>query len=729
MAAEPGEAASHPLHAVLAPHAVAVIGASADPTKRGYQAIRALRDAGFAGSIFPVNPRGGEILGLRVVASVQDLPGDVDLALVCTPAASIPGVLETCAAQGIRGAVVLALGFAESGEAGAALERDVAAVAKRTGIRVVGPNTSGILNLRVGLNLVGLRTARPGRIGILVQSGNVLLGLVNDLAARFDEGVSLVVGMGNQTDIGAREYLDYLDRDTGTKAIAMYVEGVQDGAAFIEVARRVVRRTPVVVLKGGRTDAGRSAARSHTGSIAGEYAAFRAALRQAGVVEATRTDELAALVTSLAWQPAGIPGKGVVVLSDGGGHATLAADALSDMGVPTATLSEMTRTALRSLLGPAAAVANPVDLAGASDRDPPVFAEALRIVLSDDAVGGVLVAGLFGGYAIRFAPEIAAAETAAAGSMGEHARTAGKPVVLHSLYATSGSRPIATLLRTGIPVIESLEVAARCIAALIERGRLLAASSETAPQRATPARPAGDPLASARADGRDALLETEARALVEGFGVTLAPAALCTTSDEAAEAASRFGGRLVLKAVSPAAPHKTEAGGVALGVMPAGAAAAFEQVTASVRAYAHARERAPDLRGVLVMPMLERPVAEVLVGVRRDPSFGPVLTVGVGGTLTELIADVALRVLPVDESDVEAMLEETRLGRLLAGWRGAAAADRGALVRLILAFADAARTYPALAELEANPVFAGVDGAVAVDVRGFLVDRKSLPPM
>lgn len=715
-------AEAHPLEPVLAPGSVAVIGASADTTKRGFQAIRALRDAGFHGSILPVNPRGGEILGLPVYATVEDLPEVPDLALVCTPAASIPSVLETCAAKGIRGAVVLALGFAESGADGAALERAVADVARRTGIRVVGPNTSGVLNLRVGLNLVGLRNARPGRIGILVQSGNVLLGLVNDLAAKFEEGVSLVVGMGNQTDIGAREYLEYLDRDRGTRAIAMYVEGVQDGHAFVQVAREVVRRTPVVVMKGGRTDAGGHAARSHTGSIAGEYAAFHAAMRQAGIIECVRTDELAALVVTLAWQPAVEAGKGVVVLSDGGGHATLAADALSDLGVPSARLADATRERLRALLGPAAAVTNPVDLAGAADRDPAVFAEALRLVLADDAVGGVLVAGLFGGYAIRFAAEIADAERDASAAMGEFARAAARPVLLHSLYATSGSEPIGTLLRAGIPVIESLDTAARCLGALVTRGHTLAAARGIRAEDEEP--DLVGVLDAALAEGRDTLLETEARALVERAGVPVAPGVFCRSAEEALAAAADWG-RVVVKAVSTGAPHKTEAGGVLLDVGHREAGEAFETVVNRVRAWAHAQRIDPGIRGALVMPMLERPVAEVLVGVRRDASFGPVLTVGVGGTMTELLADVALRVLPVSEDDVREMLQETRLARLLAGWRGGPVADRDALVRCILAFARVAR-HPDLAEIEANPVFALPDRALAVDVRAFL-DRKRLP--
>ena len=718
MAAEPSGTASHPLHPILSPSAVAVIGASTDPAKRGFQAVRALREAGFSGAILPVNPRGGEILGLPVFPSIEALPRVPDLALVCTPAASTPAVLEACAAKGIRGAVVLALGFAESGEAGAVLERSVAEVAARTGLRVVGPNTSGVLNLRAGLNLVGIRDLKPGSIGVLVQSGNVLLGLANDLASKFHEGISIAVGMGNQTDIGAREYLEYLSVEPNTRALAMYVESVRAGREFLEVARQVTRRVPVVLLKGGRTDAGRTAARSHSGVMAGEYNVFCAAMLQAGVTLAERTDELAPLAVTLAWQPPVVAGRGVVVLSDGGGHATLSADTLTEMRVPLATLSEATQHRLRALLGPAAAVTNPVDLAGASDRDPAVFAEALRIVLEDELVGGVLVAGLFGGYAIRFDAGISAAESAAAETMAGSARALQKPVVIHSMYAAWGGEPIHRLLRNHVPVIESLEVAARCIGVLVERGRTLA--RPLAPFRMFEPPRSSPVIANARADGRDLLLETEARQIVEECGVEVAPAALCETPEAAAEYALRLGTPVALKAVSPSAPHKTEAGGVALNVAPGSVAETFARVRASVRAYAQGRALPDDFRGALVMPMLDQPIAEALVGVRHDPSFGPTLTVGVGGTLTELVRDVAIRVLPVTGADIEDMLSETRLDRLLAGWRGGPAADRAALVRLIQAMTAPILVFPEIAELEANPVFVGSSTAVAVDVRGFL---------
>jgi acetyltransferase len=314
---------------VFRPRSVAIVGASHDPTKRGYQAVRALLEAGYAGPIYPVNPRGGELHGVRVHKSLDEIPRVPDLALVCTPAATVPEVLEACSARGIPAAVVLALGFAETGAEGAALEDVVRAVVRRTGIRVVGPNTSGILNLPFGLNLIGARGARPGRIAVLVQSGNMALSLLNQSAASEHEGISICVGAGNQVDLGMADYLEYLTNDERTAAIAIYVESFREGRRFFEIARDPRREKPIVLLKGGRSHAGEAAARSHTGALAGEYAVAQAAFRQAGIIEVRRTDELFAVAETLVRQP---PAEnGIAVLSDGGGHATLAIDALSEL--------------------------------------------------------------------------------------------------------------------------------------------------------------------------------------------------------------------------------------------------------------------------------------------------------------------------------------------------------------------------------------------------------------
>jgi acetyltransferase len=716
------------LDPVLRPRSVAIIGASSDPTKRGHQAVRALLDAGFGGRIIPVHPAGGELLGLAVARGPADLETPADLILVCTPGGTVPAVLTEWAAAGARGAVVLAAGFAESGESGAALEAAVREVSQKTGIRVVGPNTSGILNPRIGLNLIGMRGVRPGPLALLVQSGNMALQLVTEASTRSSQGFSLVVGVGNKTDIRFWEYLEYLAHDPDTRAILMHVEGFRDGRRFLEVARRSTPLKPVVLLKGARTASGGAAARSHTASIAGSWDVLRAGLRQAGVVEVTRTDELFHVGETLATQPVPAAGRGFAILSDGGGHATLAVDTLQERGAGLAALSPGTRESLRSLLGPAAAVANPVDLAGAADRDPQVFARALEILCGDPAVGGVLVVGLFGGYAIRFAESLLTAEIEAARAMGRIAKFAGTALIVHTLYAHRRTEPLRQLGEAGVPVIESLDVACACLEALVRRSDLLARdrgradpwSAARSPAPAT-ARPEPEPIRAARSENRTTLTEPEARSLLEAAGAPLIPAVFCPSAADAVEAARSCGGPVAVRVVSPAAPHKTDAGGVALGVSGDDeVAAAFRLVTSAVEAYAARRGIDADIRGVLISPMAEPPLAELLIGVMRDAQFGPVLTVGAGGIAVEAVRDAALRVLPVDAAEVAGMIGELRLSPVLDGLRGRPAAFRDGIVAAALAIAAAALANPAVAEIEVNPLFVYGDRVLGLDARAYL---------
>ncbi|HEX6132722.1 MAG TPA: acetate--CoA ligase family protein [Longimicrobiales bacterium] len=715
------QARPHGLDVLLRPSSIAVIGASRDSTKRGHRALQALRDAGYGGRVIPVHPAGGELLGWPVARGPGDLAAPPDLALICTPAPTVSTVLEEWAVAGTRGAVVLASGFAESGEAGAQLERDMRDVIARTGIRVIGPNTSGILNVSLGLNLIGVAGVAEGPISLVVQSGNLALALMTEAAAT-GPGFSLVVGVGNEADVGFHELLDFLETDERTRVVVVHAEGFRNGAAFLAAARRLAATKPVVMLKAGRTLHGDASARSHTGAIAGSYAALHAGLRQAGVIEVLRSDELLPVAAALAAQPGVAAGRGIAVLSDGGGHATIAVDYLHERGVYPATLRESTASGLRALLGRAAAVGNPIDLAGAADRDPLVFARTLELLAADEGVGAILLVGLFGGYAIRFSPALLDAEIDVAHRLVASARQAGVALVVHSLYADRRSLPLRILREAGVPVHGSLEVACRSVHALLERGALVHRLLHTPPP-SPPALPdiaAADPFRQARDEGRTALLETEARELAEAFGVPLVPAVFCTTPAEAGTAAARIGGPVAVRIVAPAVPHKSESGGVALDTPVAHVESAARRVLESVGAWCREQDVEPDMRGVLVSPMLAAPIAELLVGIVRDPQFGPVLTIGGGGTDVELQRDTATRILPVDEAEIDEMLRSLRVAPVLAGYRGRAAADRGAIRRVVLALARCALACPALAEVEANPVFVYPDRAVAVDLRMFI---------
>jgi acyl-CoA synthetase (NDP forming) len=708
------------LDPIFAPRSVAVVGASRDPAKRGYQAVRTLMEGHFAGQVYPVNPNGGDLLGLPVARSVDDLVEPPDLAFVVTPASTVPGILDACARRGARGAVVSASGFRETGEAGASLEHDITEVVHRTGIRLVGPNTSGIFNTDVGLNLVGVRDVPKGRIALLSQSGNVALDVINEATNR-GCGMSIYAGVGNETDIAFHEYLEYLEDHEPTSVILMYVEGFRDGRRFIDVARRVSMKKPIVLLKGGRSNRGVAAARSHTGAIAGSYPVLRATLRQGGVSEVQRSDELLSVAVTLASQPPLPSGTDVVVLSDGGGHGTLAADALAALGVPLTTLRDETKERLRALLGGAASVENPVDVAGAADRNPAVLADAVEILAEDPGAGGIFLVGLFGGYAVRFADELVDIECEAAGRMAEVMAHAAKPLVVHSLYAARRPEPLRRLGRAGVPVVGSLEVGSRCLRAAHARGLHLG-QQPVSLVRPKPRREQPAAIVAARRERRTAMMETEVRELLLEYQVPLAEGTLCRSAGEVTAAIERGGGLAALKVVAPTIPHKTEVGGVVLNVAASEGAAAFQRILRAASTYVVDHGLVPDVRGVLVMPMLPPPVAELIVGVRHDAQFGPVLTTGAGGIGVEIHHDAALRGLPIGRPEVFEMLDETRTSALLNGYRGRPAVNREVLADLILGIAACALAHPELEELEANPVFAYADRAVVVDARAFLKD-------
>lgn len=713
---------------VLAPRSIAVVGASKDPTKRGHQVVKALLAGPFQGPIHPVNPAGGELLGLKVATGLDELTGQVDLAVLCTPAGAAPSVVEACGRAGVAGAVVLALGFGEMGGDGARLEGELRSAARRWGVRVIGPNTSGMLNLGVGLDLIGVPGVRRGPLALVAQSGNITLSLLQEAAATGGVGFSVCVGVGNEIDVGYHEHLEYLAGDPDTRAILVYAEGIRDGRSFLDAARRVSRVKPVALLKGGRTRAGEASARSHTGSVSTSHDVFRTALRQAGVMELSRSDELLAVGTALALQPPVPCGTGVAILSDGGGQATLAADALTGAGVELATLATETRGRLSALLPPAASVANPVDVAGACDRNPGLFAPLLQILLEDPAVGGVLVVGLFGGYAVRFARELEEGEAGAAESMVTSARGSGKAVVVHSIYGETGTSPLRRLMEGEVPVIRSLDTACRAVSALWERGRLLARDrggegdvrSGRAEGTTLPGSGA-DALLEARRRGRTTLLETEVRAILSERGAPLVPALLCRTAAEAGEAARGLKGQGCLKVVSTTISHKSDAGGVILGIRGADeAASAFRRMVRSVNRYARAIPMSPGIEGALLSPLLEPPGIELLVGARHDPLFGPVLTVGAGGTAVEVLRDVSTRVLPLEPGDAREMLDELRVAPLLKGHRGSPPLDLAGVERVMEAVARAIVEVPGLEEVEVNPLFVYQDRVAVVDARGFL---------
>ena len=714
---------------IFEPSSIAVVGASADPAKRGHQILRALAEAEYPGRVYPVNPRGGTILDHPVVPSVEELPNGVDLAVLCTPAAAAPGIVRACGSRDVGGAVVLAVGFGESGAEGRALEEELRTAGRESGVRIVGPNTSGLLNLGRGVNLVGARGVRAGGLAVLVQSGNMALALMTEVTERSWDGISLYVGVGNEVDLGFAEALDYLGSHEGTHAVLVYAEGFRDPAAFLEAAARVSRKKPVVALKSGRTARGAEAALSHTGSVAGPYRRLSAGMAQAGVVELRRTDELLHVGETLGRQPLPRPGSGIAILSDGGGQGTLAVDLLVESGAPLAVLGPSTREALRALLGPAAAVSNPVDLAGAADADPEVFAQALEILVADPAVGSVLLIGLFGGYGIRFSDRLLEGERAAAEAMAARARSAGCALVVHTMYALHRSAPLAELGGRGVPVVASLDVACRCVAELHRRSRWLERPSWPYPLVAGSGRGATDGtrqgpdehavVARARREGRTLLTEPEARQVMSDHGVGFGPSEVADSADAAVAAFRRLGGPVAMKLVSWRITHKSDAGGVVLDV------ASEAEVHEGYARIAASTDEAPCR--ILLTPMLPTPRLELLVGACRDPELGAVVTVGAGGVWVEALDDVSVRVLPVERDDIVEMFGSLGVSRLLDSGRGRPAVDPDPLIDAVRALTSTLVAQAAIAEVEVNPLFVYDDRVAAVDARVVLTDPSAAP--
>jgi acetyl coenzyme A synthetase (ADP forming)-like protein len=711
------------LEQVLNARSVAVVGASKVPTKRGYQTIRTLLDERYEGDIYPVNPKERRILGIPCYAAVSDIPGDVDVALIATPARTITAVLEDCGKKGVKGAVILAAGFGETGAEGKRLEQSVLSVARRCDIRLIGPNTSGMMNLKDSLNLVGLRNAPRGNIGLLTQSGNMALTLITEAKLKSRKGFTYYVGVGNEADIRFHEYLEFFRRDPDTRAVLMYVEGMREGRKFLQQAYKTTETKPVVLLKSGRSSTGKRSAGSHTGALAGMSEVAKGAFERAGIIVIENSDELFPAAECLSSLPP-IKNNRIAILADGGGHATIAADTLSDLGVAIPELEEKTRKRLRAILPSGASVRNPIDVAGGTDDNPAVFADCANIVLGDPNIGGLLIVGLFGGYGIRFDESLALIEEDAAHRMGKMVKSRKKAIVVHSLYNSEKPHSLDLLRYYGVPVYGSLDVACKCMGVLAQYGAYLKsyhAKSDYVLNWGAKAKPECRQLIDAvYREGRTALLEAEAKQLFRLHGAPVTKDVLATSADAAADAAAAMGGKVVLKIASPDILHKSDANGVKLNLSTkAQVKKAFADIAKSAKKYkADAR-----IDGALVSPMVA-PGVEVIIGTKIDDQFGPVIMYGLGGVMVEILKDVSFRVLPISRRSAQQMIAETKSHPILDGVRGAAPYDKKALVNLLLVCSEIIEAYPEIQELDLNPVVVHNEGLDIVDARVILKQPK-----
>lgn len=701
------------------PKSVALIGASADTKKYGYWTAKSLIENGFTGDIYLISRSGGEILGHLTYPDITSVPGDVDLAIIAIAPKYIVPVIEQCVAKGVKTGIVVSTGFGETGPEGKEIERQMLEVARKGGMRIMGPNCMGMYSSAVNLNASIIDLA-PGPMSLVLQSGNFGID-INFNAKKRDLGYSCWATIGNQMDIRFNDFVSYIEQDKDTKVLLLYMEGLRvedenDGRRFLEAARKTSLSKPIAAIKIGRSAAGARAAASHTGSLAGSEKVFDAALAQAGVVRVDSPNELLDVAEAFArCKPA--RGKRVAVLTDGGGHGVMATDFCEKFDLEAPVLAQATQEKLRSILKPHCPIKNPVDLAGTPEGDMWVFDRCLETLLDDPDVDGIIIVGLYGGYA-DLSEEFRALEMDVAKSMAERVRCSSKPVVMHSIYQPQQPECLRYLSENGIPVFGAVDAAVRTMGALVSYGRrreALKAEAEAMP----PSLP-GDRrekveaiFAKVRSEGRMNLVETEAREVLRAYGLDLAQHYLATDADEAAELWKKIDGKAVMKIVSPDILHKTDAGGVALDITSSvDAKKAFDRLVKNGLAY----KSDADIFGVMLTPMLPGGV-ECIIGAVRDLTFGPTVMFGLGGIFVEVLKDVSFRVAPVKMPECRRMVREIQGLPMLEGVRGQKACDLEALAHTACIISHMVAELDDIAEIDLNPVFAWEKGLAVADAR------------
>lgn len=695
---------SRGLATLMAPKSVAVIGASRRSNTIGHQIVRNLLTDGFTGVVHAVNPKGGAINGLPAYPTIGDIPGGVDLAVVVVPYAQVQGVAEQVCAAGTRAVVVITAGFAEVGEAGAARERALVDLFRRHGVRMVGPNCMGVVNAdpTVSMNATFARAMPPfGPAAFVSQSGALGLSIL-DHAREYGIGMAQFVSVGNKADVSGNDLLELWEHDPSVKVILMYVESFGNPRKFLDIAARITKTKPIIVVKSGRSRAGARAASSHTGALAASDVAVDALLAQAGVIRAATVEELFEIAS--AFSATTLPAsRRTAVLTNAGGPGILAADALDAARVTLPELDPVTVRALTPLFPEEASIRNPLDMIASASA--PAYTTALTALLADPNVDAAVPI---------FVPPFGIRQEDVAEAIVAAARTNPRKPVLAVLMGREGlPAGRADLLAAGIPTFVFPESAARALAALNQHVEWAAR-----PPRAPASLPvdrdrAAAILLRARDTGRDRLDGLEALDLLEAYGIRVAEARLVQAPAAFDDAATAVGYPLVMKVVSPDIEHKTDVGGVRVGISSlAEARAAWAAMHATVR------ERAPGARVTGVM--LQRMVTggrETIVGVSREHGFGPLLMFGLGGVFVEALNDVVFRLPPIDEAEAYDMLGAIRGARVLDAIRGQSAADRAALADVLRRIGQLAADFPEIAELDANPVLAQADGAVALDAR------------
>jgi len=703
------------LDATFAPRSVAVIGATDREGSVGRATLLNLKNSSFRGKVYPVNSRHSEILGLRSYASIREIPDPLDLAVIVTPAATVPGIVGECIDASVKAAVVISAGFREHGAEGQALERQIAERLRHGRLRLIGPNCLGVMNPLIGFNATFAQTiARPGNVAFLSQSGALLTAIL-DWSLREEVGFSAFVSTGSMLDVGWGDLIDYFGYDPNTESILIYMESVGDARSFLSAAREVAMSKPIIVIKAGRSEAASKAATSHTGALTGSDEVFDAALRRCGILRVQSISDIFYMAEVLSKQPRP-RGPRLTIVTNAGGPAVLATDALIGEGAELAPLSDTSRKALDSFLPPHWSHGNPIDVLG--DADPERYARAIEIAIKDPQSDGLLAI---------LAPQGMTDPAGVAQRLAPFAKGYGKSLLASWMggeYVEAGD---VILNSGGIPTFSFPDTAARAFVYMWRYTYHLRGLYETpsiaddpsaAKERTTKA---ARILDSALTQGRTLLTEVESKEILALYEIPTIVTKIARSADEAAKLASEIGFPVVLKVHSHTITHKTDVGGVKLNLAnPDAVRSAYAEIQSSV----NSRVGADGFDGVTVQPMVQLHGYELILGSSIDPQFGPVLLFGSGGELVEVYRDHALGLPPLNTTLAQRLMEQTKIYGALKGVRGRKPVNMQTLEGVLVRFSYIPIELPRIKEIDINPLVASADGLCALDARMVLFDKS-----
>lgn len=703
-----------PLQAFFAPQAVAVIGATDAPGAVGRTILWNLLSSPFGGTVFPVNPKRKSVLGVKAYATVHEVPAAIDLAVVVTPAKTVPQIVRQCVDAGVKAAVIISAGFRESGAPGVALEAEVLAEAQRGSLRIIGPNCLGVMNPLTGVNATFARgMARPGNIAFISQSGALLTAIL-DWSVSEQVGFSGIVSTGSMLDVGWGDLIEHFGDDPRTQAIMLYMESIGDARSFLSAAREVARDKPIIVIKAGRSAAAARAAASHTGALTGSDEVLDAACWRSGVLRVNTISELFDMAEILSKQPRPA-GPKLTIVTNAGGPAVLATDALVNGGGQLADLEAETLAALDGVLPAAWSHANPIDILG--DADPERYAAALEIAARDPNSDGLLVI---------LTPQDMTDPTLTAQALQKYAHLENKPVLASFMGGPGIEAANRILNRAAIPTFTYPDSVATAFCYMwrytYNLQGLYRTPALTEIEIVDSAQGRGI-VQQARQQERVLLDEHESKRLLASYGIPVTETRLAENSSEAVKAARAIGYPVVLKLHSQTITHKTDVGGVQLDLR------SDQDVEAAFEAIRNGTERAvgsKHFQGVTVQRMIDTKSSyELIIGSSTDPQFGPVLLFGAGGQLVEVFRDRALALPPLDGPLARRTMEQTRVFRALQGVRGRPPVDLMALEQTLVRFSQLVLQQPWIREIEINPLLASPDGVVALDGRVVLHDPST----